>query len=94
MKTKRRIVVTILAIIGIWVAAIAAHYVGIAWHRSKLTVKWEKALAQEYRESKTQAEERFYALLEYYGKNMKCSKRIWFGPAISRTMIRPGGTGL
>ena len=32
MKTRRRIVMIILVIAGIWVAAIATHYVSVAWH--------------------------------------------------------------
>ena len=68
MKTRRRIVVIILVIVGIWVAAIATHYVSVAWYRSKFAAKWEKPLAQEYEKSRKQAEERFYALLEYYDK--------------------------
>ena len=35
MKTRRRIVVIILVIVGIWLAAIATHYVSVAWRRSK-----------------------------------------------------------
>lgn len=68
MKVKRRVVMTILVIIGIWLTAIATHYISVAWQRSRLTTKWEKELAQEYKESKAQAEERFYMLLEYYDK--------------------------
>ena len=61
----------ILVIAGIWVAAIATHYVSVAWHRSKFAAKWEKPLAQEYEKSRKQAEERFYALLEYYDKKIR-----------------------
>ena len=76
MKTKRKIVMIILVIVGIWLAAIATHYVSVAWYRSKFAAKWEKPLAQEYKKSRKQPRSASTHCWNTTTKNTKCFRHI------------------